>query len=75
MLLLTQLNKVLTHFVVKYYSPTTNICIIRVARDHHKTAWAGVTLLSVIEGVKYIPNVLHVSGENSRHCLCTPKGR
>ncbi|KAG6906968.1 hypothetical protein DXG01_011165 [Tephrocybe rancida] len=48
---------------VKYYSPTTNICIIRVARDHHKIAWGSVTLLTSIEGTRYIPNVLHLSGD------------
>ncbi|KAJ7772894.1 hypothetical protein DFH07DRAFT_146797 [Mycena maculata] len=47
---------------VKYYSPTTNICIIRVARDHHKIAWGAVTLLTAIEGRRYIPNVIHLSG-------------
>ncbi|KAH0585652.1 hypothetical protein H2248_008873 [Termitomyces sp. 'cryptogamus'] len=47
---------------VKYYSPTTNICIIRVARDHHKIAWGSITLLSSIEGTRYIPHVIHVSG-------------
>ncbi|CCL98774.1 uncharacterized protein FIBRA_00779 [Fibroporia radiculosa] len=47
---------------VKYYSPRTNVCIIRVARDQHNIAWAGVTLLSSIEGRRYIPNVVHVSG-------------
>ncbi|KAJ7286517.1 hypothetical protein C8J57DRAFT_1287863 [Mycena rebaudengoi] len=47
---------------VKYYSPTTNICIIRVARDHHKIAWGAVTLLTSIEGSRYIPNVIHLSG-------------
>jgi len=48
--------------IVKYYSPTTNVCIIRVARDQHRIAWGAVTLLSSIEGQKYIPNVVHVSG-------------
>ncbi|KAK7038282.1 ribonuclease P/MRP protein subunit POP5 [Favolaschia claudopus] len=47
---------------VKYYSPTTNICIIRVARDHHKIAWGALTLLTAIEGTRYIPNVVHLSG-------------
>lgn len=47
---------------IKYYSPRTNMCIIRVARDHHRIAWASVTLLSSIEGHKYIPNVVHISG-------------
>ncbi|KAF9459030.1 hypothetical protein BDZ94DRAFT_1269209 [Collybia nuda] len=47
---------------VKYYSPTTNICIIRVARDQHKIVWGAVTLLTSIEGIRYIPNVIHLSG-------------
>ncbi|KAG7092913.1 hypothetical protein E1B28_009218 [Marasmius oreades] len=47
---------------VKYFSPTTHICIVRVARDHHKIAWGAVTLLKSIEGVKVLPNVIHVSG-------------
>lgn len=47
---------------VKYYSPQTGICIIRVARDHHKVAWAGLTLLSNIEGHVFVPNVVHLSG-------------
>ncbi|EGN99395.1 hypothetical protein SERLA73DRAFT_182356 [Serpula lacrymans var. lacrymans S7.3] len=47
---------------VKYYSPTTNTCIIRVARDHHRIAWAAVTLLSSIGGAKIVPNVVKLSG-------------
>ena len=49
--------------VVKYFSPATNICIIRVARDPYRIAWGAVTYLSSIDGQKYIPNVVHVSGE------------
>ena len=49
-------------YAVKYYSPTTYLCIIRVARDPYRTAWAAVTLLSSIEGQACIPNVIHVSG-------------
>ncbi|KAJ6480815.1 hypothetical protein C8R47DRAFT_1186651 [Mycena vitilis] len=47
---------------VKYYSPTTNICIIRVARDHHNIAWGALTLLTAIEGTRYVHNVIHLSG-------------
>ena len=47
---------------VKYYSPTTNIAIIRVGRDNHKIAWGALTLLSSIDGFDFIPNVIHVSG-------------
>ncbi|KIK56138.1 hypothetical protein GYMLUDRAFT_248117 [Collybiopsis luxurians FD-317 M1] len=33
-----------------------------LTRDHHKTAWGGVTLLECIEGVQCIPHVIHLSG-------------
>ena len=51
---------------VKYFSPQTNLCIIRVARDPHKIAWASVTLTTTIDGRKYIPHVVHVSGTVTR---------
>ncbi|KAH7928308.1 hypothetical protein BV22DRAFT_1103075 [Leucogyrophana mollusca] len=47
---------------VKYFSPTTNVAIIRVARDHHSIAWGAVTLLTSIAGQRLIPNVVHLSG-------------
>ncbi|KAF9230966.1 hypothetical protein BU15DRAFT_91013 [Melanogaster broomeanus] len=47
---------------VKYFSPTTNLCIIRTARDQHTLAWGAVTLLSSINGSRVIPHVVHVSG-------------
>ncbi|EIN03996.1 hypothetical protein PUNSTDRAFT_108833 [Punctularia strigosozonata HHB-11173 SS5] len=47
---------------VKYYSPTTRLCIIRVGREHVRTAWGALTLLNSIEGQRVIPNVIHVSG-------------
>ena len=50
---------------VKYFSPATNICIIRVARDPYRIAWGAVTYLSSIEGQKCIPNVVHVSGQSA----------
>ncbi|OBZ72395.1 Ribonuclease P/MRP protein subunit POP5 [Grifola frondosa] len=52
----------LTPPAVKYYSPRTNMCIIRVARDQHRIAWAGVTLLSAVDGRRCVPHVVHVSG-------------
>ncbi|KAH9930075.1 uncharacterized protein B0H18DRAFT_1083985 [Fomitopsis serialis] len=68
-------QSVLTHFgdtgwgavgaslTVKYYSPRTHVCIIRVARDPHRIAWAGVSLLTAIDGQRYIPHVVHVSAQ------------
>ncbi|KAF5342548.1 hypothetical protein D9611_001224 [Ephemerocybe angulata] len=67
-------QSVLTHFgdvgwgavapslTIKYFSPTTSVAIIRVSREHHKIAWAALTLLSSIDGVRYIPHVVHLSG-------------
>ncbi|KAG9051520.1 hypothetical protein FS837_004030 [Tulasnella sp. UAMH 9824] len=45
-----------------YYSPTTKICIIRVARDHHRIAWAAITLITELRNQSCIPHVIHVSG-------------
>ena len=51
---------------VKYFSPTTHLCIIRVARgDAARTTWAALVLLDRIgnnEGGKVVPHVIHVSG-------------
>ncbi|KAL4066710.1 Rpp14/Pop5 family-domain-containing protein, partial [Scleroderma citrinum] len=47
---------------IKYFSPTTNICIVRVARDHHNLAWGAITLMTSINGIRVIPHVIHVSG-------------
>ncbi|KAF8442099.1 hypothetical protein L210DRAFT_3535766 [Boletus edulis BED1] len=47
---------------VKYFSPTTHLCIIRVARDQHHLAWGAVTLLTSINAMRVIPHVVHVSG-------------
>jgi RNase P/RNase MRP subunit POP5 len=47
---------------VKYYSPTTSLCIIRVAREHIRTAWTGLTFVNNIAGQPCIPRVVAVSG-------------
>ncbi|QRW17827.1 rRNA processing protein, Fcf1 family protein [Rhizoctonia solani] len=47
------------------------ICIIRVARDHHTTAWGGLTLLRSLGGVRIIPHVIHLSGTLKKAQLAT----
>jgi len=57
---------------VKYFSPMTNLCIVRVARGTAtSTAWAALVLLDRVgggsgaggaEGHKIIPHVIRVSG-------------
>lgn len=48
--------------LVKYYSPVTHLCIIRVARDPYRTAWGGITFITAIKKQACIPHVQHVSG-------------
>ncbi|KAH7884841.1 hypothetical protein F5I97DRAFT_1892718 [Phlebopus sp. FC_14] len=55
-------GKVGSSLMVKYFSPTTNLCIVRVARDAHTLVWGAVTLLTVIGGTRVIPHIVHVSG-------------
>ena len=62
--------------LVKYFSPMTNVCIIRVAREQHKVAWGAVTLLSMVDRQRVVPNVVHVSGASllaalARTCVLT----
>ena len=54
---------------VKYFSPMTNLCIVRVARGTAaSTTWAALVLLDRVssggggQGQKVIPHVIHVSG-------------
>jgi RNase P/RNase MRP subunit POP5 len=57
---------------VKYFSPMTNLCIVRVARGTAtNTTWAAVALLDRVgggggggsaDGHKVVPHVIHVSG-------------
>ncbi|KAJ9114387.1 hypothetical protein QFC20_001530 [Naganishia adeliensis] len=55
-------GKVASSMQVKYYSPTTSLCIIRVAREHVRTAWTGLTFINNIGGQPVIPRVVAVSG-------------
>ena len=67
--------------VVKYFSPMTNLCIVRVARGTatNKT-WAALALLDTIgggnggggsyaEGHKVVPHVIHISGASLSSAL------
>ena len=54
---------------VKYFSPVTNLCIVRVARGTAaNTTWAALVLIDRVgasgggQGRKVVPHVIHVSG-------------
>lgn len=68
-------NVCLSGLTVKYFSPTTNVCIIRVGRDQHNIAWGALTMLTSIEGVRYIPNAVHVSGGFLQFVVPSNSGR
>ncbi|KAJ9102471.1 hypothetical protein QFC21_002871 [Naganishia friedmannii] len=55
-------GKVASNMQVKYYSPTTSLCIIRVAREHIRTAWTGLSFVNTIAGQSVVPRVVAVSG-------------
>ncbi|KAH9979905.1 Rpp14/Pop5 family-domain-containing protein [Lactifluus volemus] len=59
---------------VKYFSPMTHLCIVRVARGiAARTTWAAAALLDRVgggEGCRVVPHVIHVSGTVSlRLCM------
>ena len=45
-----------------YHSTLTTLTILRVARQHYRLVWAGMTLLTSIGGQGVLPRVLAVSG-------------
>ena len=47
---------------VKYYSPVTRLCLLRVARDGAATLWASLTLIRSIKGQAVCIRVLHSGG-------------
>ncbi|GAA6056239.1 hypothetical protein JCM3770_002103 [Rhodotorula araucariae] len=49
-------------FSIKYLSPSTSTLILRVAREHHRTLWAALTLLRKVGGQECVARVVHVSG-------------
>lgn len=55
--------------LVKYYSPSTSLLILRCARDVEPTVRAAITFIRQIKGRDVIVRVLHVGGES---CLVMP---
>ncbi|CAG8781205.1 25242_t:CDS:2 [Racocetra persica] len=47
---------------VKYYSPHTNIGLLRVSRDHYRIVWCALTFITQINSRTCTIRVLHVGG-------------
>ncbi|RUS31221.1 hypothetical protein BC938DRAFT_478229 [Jimgerdemannia flammicorona] len=47
---------------MKYFSPYTNIGIVRVARDHYRILWGALTFIKEIRGTPCVVRALHLSG-------------
>ena len=58
---------------MKYFSSTTSLLILRVARDHVRTLWGGLTFLREIEGVKG-PVICRVIGCSGKSLLSQSHG-
>jgi ribonuclease P/MRP protein subunit POP5 len=37
----------------------TNVCMIRVGRERCRIAWGAITLITTLEGERFIPHVIH----------------
>ena len=51
-------------FTVKYFSQTTSLCIMRVARDHFRIAWGGLSFMNELDGIRVVPRVIGCSGQS-----------
>lgn len=49
-------------FVVIYHSPLTSLTMLRIARNHYRLLWSGLTLLTSVNNQSIVPRVLAVSG-------------
>ncbi|RIA91172.1 hypothetical protein C1645_768217 [Glomus cerebriforme] len=47
---------------VKYFSPFTNIGVLRVSRDHYHIVWGAMTFISQIKTRSCLIRVLHLGG-------------
>ncbi|KAG0203593.1 hypothetical protein BGX28_004196 [Mortierella sp. GBA30] len=56
--------------VLKYFSPHTNIGILRISREEMHIAWGALTFIKELKGRPCIIKVLHTSG-TIKHCQLT----
>ena len=49
-------------YVVKYWNPATNICIVRCLRDEFRILWCSLTFISHIRGRKVRIKVVYTGG-------------
>ncbi|KAH6565002.1 hypothetical protein BASA50_008971 [Batrachochytrium salamandrivorans] len=56
------MGMIATSLQVKYYSPFTNLAIIRVNRDYVRLLWACITFTTAIRRRTCLIHVVHLSG-------------
>lgn len=58
--------KVASSLSIKTWSPALSLCLVRCARDHFRTVWGSITLLSTLQPVCDVGpvrfTVIHVGG-------------
>lgn len=57
------IGQVISSLAVKIWSPALSLCLIRCSRDHYRTVWASLTLLTTLPYVGVVRFiVIHVGG-------------
>lgn len=51
-----------TSMNVKYFSPLTNLGIVRIGRDHHRMLWAALTFMNSLKKLSCCIRVIHLGG-------------
>lgn len=62
-------GQIVSSFAIKLWSPTLSLCLVRCGRDHVRTVWGAITLISSLSmdrhqvrepSIRF--NVIHVGG-------------
>lgn len=55
----------LLRYLVKYFSPHTNVGILRISREEMHIVWGALTFINQLKGRPCIIKVIHTSGTNT----------
>jgi ribonuclease P/MRP protein subunit POP5 len=56
-------GSILSNLSMKYYSPFTNLGILRCGREHVKMVWASMGFVTEVKGRKCMFRIVHNAGE------------
>ena len=56
---------------MKYLNVTTDVAILRVPRDHYRTVWSAITLMTHLQNSPCSINTIHIGGMYVHMYVCT----